>query len=62
MQILWSFLPVFLLPVASFRINLTGNKDFELPRFWTSTGFCPGAPNVTNKGKFKWPLVCLHLR
>lgn len=28
---------------STFRINLTGLKEYELPRFWTSTGFCPGA-------------------
>lgn len=49
--ILWpvfSVLCVCLSAVNSFRINLSGGKkDFELNRFWTSTGFCPGGVQET---------------
>lgn len=44
MSVLWRVLVVFVIlstHALSFRINLTGHKDFELNRFWTSTGFCP---------------------
>lgn len=49
MRLLWAFFAVLAIrisPVLCFRINLTGHKDYELPRFWTSTGFCPGAIQV----------------
>lgn len=50
MRVLWCVLAVLfveLSAVLSFRINLKSPKDFELPRFWTSTGFCPGDPKDT---------------
>lgn len=46
MSVLWLLLAV-LSCVHGFRINLTGHKDFELSRFWTGTGFCPGAVQDT---------------
>lgn len=29
--------------VNGFRLNVTNNKNLELTRFWTSTGFSPGS-------------------